>query len=51
MYLLELYILVVLQKWGLQQVRKKGSPHEVYSEVIPCCKAQWPVDKKRTIKE
>ena len=26
MYLLELYMLVVLQKWGLQRVRKGGGP-------------------------
>jgi len=33
-----------------QRVRKGVVPHEAYSEVMPHCKAQWPVDKRRTIK-
>ena len=32
----------------MQQVRKGMVPHEVYNEVMPCYKAQWPVNKKRT---
>ena len=43
------YILIVVQQLGLQQVRKGIVPHEVYNKVLPCCKAQWPVDKRRTI--
>jgi len=23
-------------------------PHEMYNEVMPCYKAQWPVNKRRT---
>jgi len=23
-------------------------PYEVYNEVMPCCKAQWPVNKRGT---
>ena len=51
MYVLELYILVMLQGWRLQRVRKGVVPYEAYSEVMPCCKAQWLVDKRETIKE
>jgi len=45
------YILVVLQELGLQQVRKRVVPHEAYNEMMPCCKAQWPVECQRKIKE
>ena len=51
MYSLELYILVVLQGWGLQRVRKEVVSHEAYNKVLPCCKAQWPVEYQRKIKE
>ena len=45
------YILIVVQELGLQQVRKGMVLHEAYNEVLPRCKAQWPVNKRRTIKE
>jgi len=45
------YILIVVQELGLQQVRKEMVPHEMYNEVLPCCKAQWPVEYQRKIKE
>jgi len=31
---------------------KKGMvPHKVYNEVLPCCKAQWPVEYQRKIEK
>jgi len=45
------YILVVLQELGLQRVGKGVVPHEVYNEVMPCCKAQWSVECLRKIEE
>jgi len=45
------YILIVVQELGLQQVRKGMIPHEAYNKVLLCCKAQWPVEYQRKIKE
>jgi len=45
------YILIVVQELGLQQIRKGMVLHEAYNEVLPHCKAQWPVDKRGTIEE
>ena len=35
---------------GPPWVRKGMVPHEVYNEVLPRCKAQWPVEYWRRIK-
>ena len=45
------YILIVVQELGLQRVRKGIVPHEAYNVVLPRCKAQWPVEYQREIKE
>jgi len=45
------YILIVVQELGLQQVRKGMVSHEAYNVVLPRCKAQWPVEYWRKIKE
>ena len=45
------YILFVVQELGLQRVREGVVPHEAYSVVLPHCKAQWPVEYQREIKE
>jgi len=45
------YILIVVQELGLQRVRKGMILYEVYNEVLPRCKAQWPVEYQRKIKE
>ena len=36
---------------GLQQVKKRVVPHEAYNVVLPRCKAQWPVEYQREVKE
>ena len=45
------YILIMVQELGLQQVGKGVVPHEVYNEVMPRYKAQWPVEYQRKIEE
>ena len=45
------YILFVVWELGLQQVREGMVPHEAYRVVLPHCKAQWPVEYQREIKE
>ena len=45
------YILFVVQELGLQRVREEMVPHEAYRVVLPRCKAQWPVEYQREIKE
>jgi len=45
------YILIVVQELGLQRVRKGIVPHEAYNVMLPRCKAQWPVEYQREIKE
>ena len=45
------YILFVVQELGLQRVREEVVPHEAYSVVLSHCKAQWPVEYQREIKE
>jgi len=45
------YILIMVQELGLQQVRKRVVPHEVYNVVLPHCKAQWSVEYQRKIEE
>ena len=45
------YILFVVRELGLQRVREETVPHEAYRVVLPRCKAQWPVEYQREIKE
>jgi len=45
------YILIVVLELGLQQVKRRMVPHQVYNKVLPHCKAQWPVEYQRKIKE
>ena len=45
------YILFVVWELGLQRVREGMVPHEAYRVVLPRCKAQWPVEYQREIKE
>ena len=45
------YILFVVRELGLQRVREGMVPHEAYRVVLPRCKAQWPVEYQREIKE
>ena len=45
------YILIVVQELGLQRVRKGMVPHKAYNVVLSRCKAQWPVEYQREMKE
>jgi len=50
-YLLELIYWLCYKNQGLHQVKKEVVPHEAYNEVMPHCKAQWPMDERRNKRE